>query len=239
MQSRAAGRGRRVPVAGDTARVLARLGLAGACLGDAIVVGRLPSALRNIELVEDVCEDAGEILAAGLIGGCSARVGDTVESAPQLIDPPLPAAIRDFRAASPDRWTRLLRRRLQHRETSRLDRYDVLLPMTPCTAWDIDRRLPPGHENAMVRSHLAYPFDLGGQSAGSLSCGSSPKGLPIGLQFVVPLRCEAHLLAPCAPQRRRSAVRARPHLPATGLTVGCGTLSKPLNEPIGGDRADG
>src|SRR5581483_10719118 len=65
------------------------------------------------------------------------------------------------------------------------------------------------------------------------------EGTAIGLQSVVPLRCEAHLLAPCAPQRRRSAVRARPHLPATGLTVGCGTLSKPLNEPIGGDRADG
>jgi aspartyl-tRNA(Asn)/glutamyl-tRNA(Gln) amidotransferase subunit A len=160
-------------------------------------VGKLQSTFRNIEMVEKVCEDEGEILAAEFIGGCSARLGDIVESAPQLVDPPLLAAIRDFRATSPDRYTRLLRRRLQHRETLRrfFERYDLLLtPTTPCTAWDIERGLPPGHENAIVWSYFTYAFNLSGQPAGSLPCGMSAEGLPIGLQLVVPLGCEARLI---------------------------------------------
>ncbi len=160
-------------------------------------VARLQSVFANVELVEQVCADEGEILAAEFIGGCSARLGDTVDDAPELIDPPLLAAIQAFRATTSDRFTRLLRRRLQHRETLRrfFQRYDLLLtPATPCTAWDIDRGLPPGHENAIVWSYFTYPFNLSGQPAGSLPCGLSAEGLPIGLQFVVPLGHEAQLV---------------------------------------------
>ena len=99
---------------------------------------------------------------------------------------------------STDRYTRLLRRRLQHRETLRqfFERYDLLLtPTTPCTAWDIERGLPPGHENAIVWSYFTYPFNLTGQPAGSLPCGLSADGLPIGLQIVAPLSGEARLVS--------------------------------------------
>lgn len=160
-------------------------------------VRKLQAVFPNIEQVEHVCPDEGEILAAEFIGGCSARLGDIVDNAPELIDPPLLAAIRAFRATTTDRFTRLLRRRLQHRETMRafFERYDLLLtPATPCTAWDIDRGLPPGHENAIVWSYFTYPFNLTGQPAGSLPCGLSPEGLPVGLQVVVPLGCEARLI---------------------------------------------
>lgn len=160
-------------------------------------VRKLQVVFPNIEQVEHVCPDEGEILAAEFIGGCSARLGDTVDNAPELIDPPLLAAIRAFRATTTDRFTRLLRRRLQHHDTMRafFERYDLLLtPATPCTAWDIDRGLPPGHENAIVWSYFTYPFNLTGQPAGSLPCGLSPEGLPIGLQVVVPLGCEARLI---------------------------------------------
>lgn len=67
-----------------------------------------------------------------------------------------------------DRYARLLRRRLQHRETLRkfFEGYDLLLtPTTPCVAWDIERALPPGHENAVVWSYFTYPFNLTGQPA--------------------------------------------------------------------------
>ena len=74
-------------------------------------------------------------------------------------------------------------------------RYDLLLtPATPCTAWDIERGLPPGHENAIVWSYFTYPFNLTGQPAGSLPCGLGPNGLPIGLQLVAPLCGEARLV---------------------------------------------
>lgn len=163
----------------------------------AAAVQKLRMVFPNTELVEQVCPDEGEILAAEFIGGCSARLGDTVDDAPELIDPPLLAAIKSFRSTATDRLMRLLRRRLQHRERMRsfFERFDLLLtPATPCTAWDIDRGLPPGHEDAIVWSYFTYPFNLTGQPAGSLPCGLSQEGLPIGLQFVAPLAAEARLI---------------------------------------------
>ena len=160
-------------------------------------VGKLGAVFPNIELVENVCTDEGAILAAEFIGGCSARLGDAVDSTPDLIDPPLLAAIRTFRATTTDCFTRLLRRRQQYRETVRrfFERYDILItPTLPCTAWDIDRGSPPGHEDASAWSYFTYPFNLTGQPAGSLPCGLSAEGLPIGLQLAAPLCGEARLV---------------------------------------------
>ena len=163
----------------------------------AAAVNTLASVFPRIDLVEQVCEEEGDILAAEFIGGCSARLGDTVDREPDLIDPPLLAAIRDFRKTDSDRYTRLLRRRLAHRERLRVffDTYDLLLtPTTPCTAWNIDAGVPPGHERG-VWSYFTYPFNLTGQPAASIPCGRSPDGLPLGLQVVAPLCGEAMLLA--------------------------------------------
>jgi aspartyl-tRNA(Asn)/glutamyl-tRNA(Gln) amidotransferase subunit A len=160
-------------------------------------VERLMTVFPNIELVDDVCAEEGAILAAEFIGGCSARLGDAVDRTPDLIDPPLLAAIRAFRATSTDGFTRLLRRRQHYRETMRqfFERYDILItPTVPCIAWDIDSSSPPGHEDASVWSYFTYPFNLTGQPAGSLPCGLSSEGLPVGLQIVAPLSCEARLL---------------------------------------------
>ena len=161
-------------------------------------VGKLDAVFPNIELVENVCSDEGAVLAAEFIGGCSARLGDAVDSTPDLIDPPLLAAIRAFRATTTDRFTRLQRRRQQCRESMRqfFERYDILItPTLPCTAWDIERGSPPGHEDASAWSYFTYPFNLTGQPAGSLPCGLSAEGLPIGLQLVAPLGGEARLVS--------------------------------------------
>ena len=142
-------------------------------------VADLLAVFPTIEQVDKICDDEGEILAREFIGGCSARLVDTVDNDPQSIDPPLLAAIKDFRSISADRYTRLLRRRLQHRETLRkfFERYDLLLtPTTPCVAWDIERALPPGHENAIVWSYFTYPFNLTGQPAGSMPMCAQPRG---------------------------------------------------------------
>ena len=164
----------------------------------AAAVDKLQAVFPSIELVEQVCADEGEILAAEFIGGCSARLGDIVDSAPDLVDPPLLAAIVAFRATSTIASPACCGARLQHRETMRqfFERYDLLLtPTTPCTAWDIDRGVPPGHENAIVWSYFTYPFNLTGQPAGFAALRPQPGGLPIGLQLVAPLGGEARLVA--------------------------------------------
>jgi len=120
-----------------------------------------------------------------------------VDSAPEKIDPPLLAAIHSFRATGADGYTRLLRRRLAHRERLRafFERFDILLtPTTPCTAWSIDVGVPPGHEQG-VWSYFTYPFNLSGQPSASLPCGNGPDGLPIGLQLTAPLCGEAVLIS--------------------------------------------
>jgi aspartyl-tRNA(Asn)/glutamyl-tRNA(Gln) amidotransferase subunit A len=102
-------------------------------------------------------------------------------------DPPLLTVAHSIRATTTDRFTRLLRGRLHHRDVMRqfFERYDLLLsPTIPCRAWGIERGLPPAHENAIVWSNLTYPYNLTGQPAGSLPCGLSTEGLPIGLQLV-------------------------------------------------------
>jgi aspartyl-tRNA(Asn)/glutamyl-tRNA(Gln) amidotransferase subunit A len=182
-------------------------------------VADLLAVFPTIEQVDKICDDEGEILAREFIGGCSARLVDTVDNDPQSIDPPLLAAIKDFRSISADRYTRLLRRRLQHRETLRkfFERYDLLLtPTTPCVAWDIERALPPGHENAIVWSYFTYPFNLTGQPAGSIPCALSPEGLPIGLQLVAPLCCESRLIG--AMFAAEEALAAPCQLPVTELS---------------------
>jgi aspartyl-tRNA(Asn)/glutamyl-tRNA(Gln) amidotransferase subunit A len=163
-----------------------------------LAVQRLRNIWPDIELVETVCPDPAEILGAEFIGGCSARIGDAIDATPDLIDPPLLAAIREFRAMGSDRFARVLRRRLEHRETLRrfFERYDLLLtPTTPCVAWDIERGLPPGHETAAVWSYFTYPFNIGHQPAGSLPCGFGRDGLPVGLQFVMQMLQEPALVA--------------------------------------------
>lgn len=160
-------------------------------------VERLSAIWPEIELVDTVCPDPAEILAAEFIGGCAARLGDTVDDRPDLIDPPLLAAIHDFRAIGSDRYARIMRRRLDHREVLRrfFERFDLLLtPTTPCVAWDIERGLPTGHENAKVWSYFTYPFNLGHQPAGTLPCGTGREGLPVGLQFVCRLLEEPVLI---------------------------------------------
>jgi aspartyl-tRNA(Asn)/glutamyl-tRNA(Gln) amidotransferase subunit A len=179
----------------------------------AAAVKKLEGAFDRIEVVEKVCEEEGEILAAEFIGGCSARLGDLVDTAPDQIDPPLLAAVRDFRKTGADRYTRLLRRRLVHRERLRLffERFDVLLtPTTPCTAWSIDQGVPPGHEHG-VWSYFTYPFNLSGQPAASLPCGLSADGLPVGLQLVAPLCAEAQLIV--AMRLAEQALAPAPALP--------------------------
>jgi aspartyl-tRNA(Asn)/glutamyl-tRNA(Gln) amidotransferase subunit A len=161
-------------------------------------VERLRAIWPHIETVERVCPDPAEILSSEFIGGCSARLGDLVDSAPEQIDPPLLEAIRKFREIGSDRYSRIMRRRIEHRESLRrfFEQYDLLLtPTTPCIAWELDRALPPGHEDAAVWSYFTYPFNLGHQPAGTLPIGLTARGMPVGLQFVTQMLEEPRLIA--------------------------------------------
>lgn len=176
-------------------------------------------ALGSVEEVDEVCPDPAEILATEFIAGCSARIGDVVDSAPELVDPPLLGAIKALRARSAGDYARILRKRLDHRETMRrfFDRYDVLLtPTTPVAAWPIEHEgVPPGHEDATVWSYFTYPFNLSGQPACSIPCGFTKDGLPVGLQIAVrPLEEDLMVSVALAVEAALALPRRRPPEPA-------------------------
>ena len=104
-------------------------------------IDRLKPVFPSLVTVEDGFPDFSEIHRAMFFAGLSARFGDLVNTLPELIDPPLLAAIKRFREMSVDTYTRLLRRQFEFRDTFRqfFDRYDLLLtPMMPCVAWDVE-----------------------------------------------------------------------------------------------------
>ena len=158
----------------------------------------LGAQLPGFSRVEAVCEDPAEILAAEFIAGVAGRLGTVVRDRPDLIDPPLRAAIGALAARPLLDYAALLRRRVLFREHMRrfFDDWDVLLtPTTPAAAWPLGAGVPPGHEAAAVWSYFTYPFNLTGQPACSLPCGYAASGLPVGLQIVVGPQREDLLVA--------------------------------------------
>ena len=160
-------------------------------------IARLEGVIGPIEAVDSVCGDESELFLAEFIGGVSARLGTNVDEHPQDIDPPLLALIKAFRGRSAASYTELLRRRFALREHLRrfFDRWDVLLtPTTPCPAWPIGQRAPVGYESYRLWTFFGYPFNLTGQPAGTLPCGFTDGGLPIGMHVVVRPQCESLLI---------------------------------------------
>lgn len=161
----------------------------------AAAVDRLTPVFPSLITVADGFPDFSEIHRAIFFAGLSARFGDLINTSPDLIDPPLLAAIKRFRETSVDTYTRLLRRQFEFRELLRqfFERYDLLLtPTTPCVAWDVEQARPPGNEDI---GDFSRPFNHTGQPAASIPCGLTQDNLPVGLQVVAPLGGEASLVA--------------------------------------------
>lgn len=184
-------------------------------------IGKLSGLFADIETVDEVCPDSGHILSHEFVAGCSARLGDAVDTSPDQIDPVVFDAIQRFRQKPVHEFADVLRERMQHRERLYrfFDRCDVLLtPTTPVPAWELGPGVPPGLEDVPVWVFFTYPFNLSGQPAASVPCGFTDAGLPVGLQIVVrPL--EERLLVPVAHavEQALGCAGRRPQWPPIGV----------------------
>ncbi len=195
-------------------------------------VRQLQSHVPNIVQVDHVCPDPGEILATEFVGGCSARLGDLVDTVPEKIDPVVVQAIEEFRKLPATRLAAVQRQRLEHRKRlfDFFESYDVLLtPTTPTAAWHIGPGVPPGYEDVPVWVFFTYPFNLTGQPAASVPCGFTDDGLPVGLQIVVrPLEEELLIPVACAAEAHLGAAGQRPPWPPRpGATSGSAAPDHP------------
>jgi aspartyl-tRNA(Asn)/glutamyl-tRNA(Gln) amidotransferase subunit A len=160
----------------------------------AAAIDQLRPVFPLLETVVEVCPDPSDIHRALFLGGMSARLGDLISTSPDLIDPPLLAAVKRFREMSVDAYARFARKQFDFREALAqfFERYDILLtPAMECVAWDVEQALPPSQK---IHSFLR-PFNLTGQPAASIPCGLTLDSLPVGLQVVAPSGSEAQLIA--------------------------------------------
>lgn len=180
-------------------------------------VKQLQSLFPNIDLVDAVCPDPGEILATEFVAGCSARLGNLIDTSPEKIDPVVVQAIEEFRKCPAFRLAIVQRERLEHRKRlfHFFQSFDVLLtPTTPTVAWHIGPGIPPGFEDVPVWVFFTYPFNLTGQPAASVPCGFTDDGLPVGLQFIVrPLEEELLVSVAGTAETRLGAAGHRPPWP--------------------------
>ncbi|MEV0703202.1 amidase [Saccharopolyspora sp. NPDC050389] len=156
-----------------------------------------------------------------LVSSESARLHqEWMDACPQRYHP---ASLRALQAgaqvADADlQWARGQRRRVRIAIDDAMDEHDLdalctptlALPPVPMAEMDPERLLPE-------YCRLTLPFNLSGHPAASVNCGTSPLGLPVGVQIVGRRYCEPAVL------RLASMVEspaARPGLPATTVANG-------------------
>lgn len=157
----------------------------------------LSSGFQNIEEIDAVCDEAAEIFVTEFMAGCAARLSAALENAPDDLDPVLRLGLERFRRRTAQDVAEVLRARYQFKEqiTAFFRRYDLLItPTAPCVSWNREQGVPPGHEHEAAWSYFTYPFNLTGHPAGTIPCGLTNDGMPIGLQIVAPLCREDRLL---------------------------------------------
>jgi aspartyl-tRNA(Asn)/glutamyl-tRNA(Gln) amidotransferase subunit A len=76
------------------------------------------------------------------------------------------------------------------------NRYDILVgPVMPVPAYAVDRHVPEGFDDAdWSWCPYTYPWNMTGQPAASVPIGFTQQGLPVGVQLIGRMGCEAELL---------------------------------------------
>jgi len=119
------------------------------------------------------------------------EVAGVPESQRDQLDPDLRAMARLGADISAHRFVRALkqRRRLVERMAMVHERYDVVVSATvPILPFAADRNQPEGYPQGRWWrwTPLTLTFNITGQPAISLPCGTGPAGLPIGMQLTGP-----------------------------------------------------
>lgn len=193
--------------------------LGGAVPVDRAVTGVLEPQVTVFEdlgcVVEEACPDfsgAEEVFRTLRAWQFELTLGPVLDRSPELLKPALARNIAEGRRVTgPDLGrAEVLRSELFHRMREFFTRYDLLLlPVSQVVPFDVEREYPTEVDGVAQRSYLdwmrsAYLVSATGLPALSVPGGSTPDGLPVGLQVVGPHRGEWAVLQ--AGQDRKSVV---------------------------------
>ena len=147
---------------------------------------RLGAAVEPVELPGDGLLELFNVL---WFSGAAARAARLAPDARAKLDPGLSAVVAAGEAVSAVDYVAATGARAEFGRSmdALLDRYDLLAsPATAIPAFAAGHEVPPG--SGLTRwtewAGFSFPVNLSQQPAVSLPCGTTPAGLPIGLQFV-------------------------------------------------------
>ncbi len=153
----------------------------------------------SVELVEEVLADPVELWNAEFFAGAGTRLKDALQNSRELLDPAVADVLDGALGATVADYYEKVFARYELREQIRrfFERYDLLLtPTVPVPAFEAGVDVPPQLPDRNVVSwvYYTYPFNLTGNPAASVPCGSTAGGLPVGLQVVAGTNREADVL---------------------------------------------
>jgi Asp-tRNA(Asn)/Glu-tRNA(Gln) amidotransferase A subunit family amidase len=165
-------------------------------------VGLLEQAGCHVEPVERVFGvDPIELWNAEFYAGVGAKLKSALENARELLDPAVATVLADaLHSQTVEEYFLKYFERFALREQFRrfLEPYDVLItPTLPVAELAAGVNVPPelGDRNIVSWVYYTYPFNLTGNPAGSVPCGFTRSGMPVGLQIVAKTLREVDLFA--------------------------------------------
>jgi aspartyl-tRNA(Asn)/glutamyl-tRNA(Gln) amidotransferase subunit A len=143
----------------------------------------------NVDLVEHVFDDPGELWTSEFYAGIGTRLRDVVERQPDLLDPAVAAILTAALAQDMRGYYEKVFARYAFRDRIRtfFERYDLLIsPVLPVASLAVGENWPAHHAggNPLTWVSYTYPFNLTGQPAATVCAGFGDDDMPVGLQIV-------------------------------------------------------
>jgi aspartyl-tRNA(Asn)/glutamyl-tRNA(Gln) amidotransferase subunit A len=160
---------------------------------------RLEELGARVERVDPGFGDPRDAFETMWFAGAARVVADLGEPAPDDLDPGLVRVARRGSAFSAVDYLRAMQVRdaVGQRMNELHAQWDVLVtPTLPIPAFEAGVDVPPGWSDPDWTSWtpFTFPFNLTQQPAGSVPCGFTAEGLPVGLQIVGPRHADALVL---------------------------------------------
>lgn len=164
-----------------------------------LTVQALEGLGAQIEQREHIMHDPIELWMSEFYAGVGTKLGGILKSSPHLLDPAVADVLsKAIGTQTLEEYYRQVFQRFDLREKVKklFEECDLLVtPTLPVTAFEAGRNVPPGYEDRNMVSwvYYTYPFNLTGNPAASIPCGSDDGGMPVGLQAVAATHREDNL----------------------------------------------
>lgn len=170
----------------------------------AAAVAKFETFGAHVELVDRVFEsDPAPLWTAEFYAGVGTRLRPFLEANRELLDPAVADILESALGQDMRSYYQSVFARYALREQMRLffERYDLLVsPTLPISSVAIGRDIPDGYDDRNLLSwvYYTYPFNLTGQPAATVCAGFAPDDMPVGMQIVGRMLCEANVVAAAA-----------------------------------------